>query len=63
MLHDQEAMVVLLQDGHELEGCEGAPDFQLGEFTIQSTEDARVVAADVENLVTLQIEVAVQRAD
>ncbi len=30
MLHDQEAVVVLLQDGHELEGGEGSADVQLG---------------------------------
>ncbi len=55
MLHDQEAMVVLLQDGHELEGRKGPPDLQLGEPAIQPTEDARVVAADIKDLVALQI--------
>ena len=63
MLHDQEAVVVLLQDGHELEGCKGAADLQLCEVAIQPTEDAGVVAADVEDLVALQFEVAVQGFD
>ena len=60
MLHDQEAVVVLLQDGHELEDCEGAADLQLREVAIQPAEDAGVVAADVEDLVALQVQVAVQ---
>ena len=62
VLHDQKAMVVL-PDGHELEDCESAAHLQLGEVAIQPAEDAKVVAADVENLVTLQIEIAVQRSD
>jgi len=36
MLHDQEAVVVLLQDGHELEDCEGAAHFPTGRFWVQS---------------------------
>ena len=54
MLHDQEAVVVLLQDGHELEDCKGAAHFQGGEVAVQPAEDARVVAADEEDLVALQ---------
>ena len=63
MLHDQEAVVVLLQDGHELEGCEGAAHLQLGEVAIQPAEDAGVVAADEEDLVALQFQVAVEGFD
>ena len=37
VLHDQEAVVVLLQDGHELED---------GEVAVQPAEDAGVVAAE-----------------
>jgi hypothetical protein len=37
-------------DGHELEEGIGAAHFQLREVAIQPAEDARVVAADVENL-------------
>jgi hypothetical protein len=36
VLHDQEAVVVLLQDGHELEGIEGTAYIQLGEVAVQS---------------------------
>jgi len=35
MLHDQEAMMILFQDGHELEGRKGPQDFQLGEVAVQ----------------------------
>jgi hypothetical protein len=56
-------MVVLLQDGHELDGGEGPADLQLGEVPIQLAEDARVIAADVEDLVALQALVAVQCSD
>ena len=62
MLHDQEAVVVLLQDGHELEDGEGAAHFQLREVAVQPAEDAGVVAADEEDLVALQFQVAVQGA-
>ena len=54
--------MVLLQDGHELEGCEGAAHFQFCEIAVQSIEDAGVVAADEEDLVALQFQVAVQGA-
>ena len=62
MLHDQEAVVVLLQDGHELVDGEGAAHFQLREVAVQPIEDAGVVAADEEDLVALQFQVAVQGA-
>jgi len=62
VLDDQEAVVVLLQDGHELEGGKGSAHIQLGEVAIQAAEDAGVVAADEEDLVALQGELAVQGA-
>ena len=62
MLHDQEAVVVLLQDGHELEDGKGAAHFQLREVAVQPAEDAGVVAADEEDLVALQFQVAVEGA-
>jgi hypothetical protein len=46
VLHDQEAVVVLLLDGHELKDCEGAAHLQFREVAIQSAEDAGVVATD-----------------
>jgi hypothetical protein len=60
MLHDQEAVEVLLQDGHELEDCESSAHLQLSDVAIQPAEDAGVVAADEEDLVALQFQVAVQ---
>jgi hypothetical protein len=62
VLHDQEAVVVLLQDGHELEGGKGAAHIQFREVAVQSAEDAGVVAADEEDLVVLQALVAVEGA-
>jgi len=59
MFHDQEAMVVLLQDGHELEDGEGPAHIQHRDVAVQPAEDAGVVAADEEDLVALQFRVAV----
>ena len=59
MLHNEEAVVVLLQYGHELEGGEGSAHFQLGDVPVQPAEDAGVVAADEEDLIALQFRVAV----
>ena len=63
MFHDQEAVVILLQNGHELEDGESAADLQLCEVTIQLAEDAGVVARDVEDLVSLQVKMTVQGFD
>lgn len=38
MLHDQEAVVVLLQNGHELEGGEGPAHVKLGDVPVQPAE-------------------------
>ena len=62
MLDDQEAVVSLLQDGHELEDREGAAHIQHGDVSVQPAEDAGVVAADEEGLVALQFRVAVDDA-
>ena len=59
VLHDQEAVVILLQDGHKLEACEGSPDIQLGDIATQATQDAGVVAANEEDFVPLQVEVGI----
>jgi hypothetical protein len=63
VLHDQEVVVVLLQDGHELEGGKGPANLQLGEIAIQAAEDAGVVATDKEDFEALQGELAVQGFD
>ena len=39
MLHDQEAVVVHLQDSHELEECVGAAHLQGGDVAVQPAED------------------------
>ena len=43
-----------------LEECVGAAHLQLGDVAVQPAEDARVVAADEEDLVALQFLVAIQ---
>jgi hypothetical protein len=40
VLHDPEAVAVLLQDGHELEDGKSAAHFQIGEVAIQPAEYA-----------------------
>ena len=45
VLHDQEDVMFLLQDGHELEDGKGAAHFQFRSCG-SVAEDARVVAAD-----------------
>ena len=59
MLHDQEAVVILLQDGHELEAGESPAHIQFGDIAIQAAQDTGVVAANEEDFVPLQVEVAV----
>ena len=63
MLYDQQAVVAILQDGHELEDGEGPADLQLGEVAVQPAEDAGVVARDVKNLVSLQVKMTIQGFD
>jgi hypothetical protein len=46
-----------------LDECKGSADLQILEPAIQPAEDGGVVPADEEDLVALQIEVAVQRSD
>jgi len=60
VFYDQEAVVVLLQDGHELEEGVGAAHFQFREVAVQPAKDAGVVATDEEDLVALQFQVAIE---
>ena len=62
VLHDQEAVVVLLQNGHELVDDESPAHIQLRDVAVQPAEDAGVVATDEEDLVALQFRVAVEGA-
>ena len=56
-------MLLLLQDGHELEDGKGSADLQLCDVSIEPAEDAGVVARDVEDLVSLQVKMTVQGFD
>jgi hypothetical protein len=47
---NQEAVVVLLQYGHELGEGVGPAHIQLGDIAVQPAEDVGVVAADEEDL-------------
>ena len=60
VLHYQEGVVVLLQDGPELDGGEGPPHAQLHGAAVQPAEDARADAGDKEDPELLQVGVAVQ---
>jgi len=60
-LHDQEGVVVLLQDDPEMDGGEGPPHAQLhDELAVQPAEDAGADADDKEDLELLQVGVAVE---
>lgn len=61
MFHNQEDVVVFLQDGHELKY--GSTDINIREVMVQATEDAGVVAANEVNLIALQGEMAVEGID
>jgi len=49
VLHYQEGVVVLFQDGPELDGGEGPPHYQLDRAAVQPAEDAGTDASDKEN--------------
>ena len=55
--------MVLLQNCHELKGCKGSKDINPWEVAIKLAQDARVVSTNVQNLVALQVQVAVQSFD
>jgi hypothetical protein len=57
------AMTSLFKDGHELERREASPDLPFREPPMQPAENARIVACNKENLVTLQVQVAVGHLD
>jgi hypothetical protein len=59
VLHDQEAVVILLKDGHQLEAGKGPPYIQFGDIAVQTAKDTGVVSADEEDSVELKVEVAV----
>jgi hypothetical protein len=57
MLHDQEAMVFILQHGHELEESIGAAHYQR---CVVAVQPAGTAASDEEDLVAPQFELAVE---
>lgn len=63
MLDDNDRVMGLFQDRHELEDCEAPADLQGLEAAIKLAEDGRVVAGDEEDLETLQVQVAVEGLD
>ena len=48
------------QNGHELKYCEGTANLQILEPAVKPAEDSGVVSADVEDLVTLQVQDSVE---
>ena len=62
MLYYQEEVVVLLEDGPELDGREGPPHYQIDRAAVQPAEDTRADAGDEEDPELLQVGVAVQSA-
>jgi hypothetical protein len=59
VLQYQEAVMVLFQNGHELEGRESPTYIQLSDIAVQAAEDAGIVAAYEEDFLALKVEVAV----
>ena len=57
MLNDDQAVVSLFEDGHKLDGGETSSDHWPRKPPMQPAENARVIACNKENFVTLQIEV------
>jgi hypothetical protein len=60
ILDDDQAVRGLFKDGHKLERSEPSPDLQLREPPMQPAEDTRKVAGDKKNLVSLQVQVAIE---
>ena len=60
MLDENQRMVGLLQDGHELEDGKSPADFQCLKPAVQPGKDGRGIAGDVEHLEPLQVQVAIQ---
>jgi hypothetical protein len=60
MLNDDQAVTSLFENGHKLERSEPSPDLQLREPPMQPAEDTRKVAGDKKNLVSLQVQVAIE---
>jgi len=61
VLDDYQGVTGLFKNGHKLKDCEGPADLQVLELAVQPAEDGGVVPTDVEDFVTLQVQVAIQR--
>jgi hypothetical protein len=59
MLDDDQRMMSLFEDSHKLERGKTFSDLQFREPAMQTTENTRKVAGDIGNLVSLQVQVAV----
>ena len=63
MLDDDQAVTGLFQNVHELKDREGLADLQVLEPAVSPAQDRGVVPADVDGLVALQVQVALQGTD
>jgi hypothetical protein len=63
VLHYQEGVVVLLQDGPELEGGEGPPHYQVHGASVQPAEDGRADAGDEDDPELLQVGLPLRARD
>jgi hypothetical protein len=60
VLHYKDWVVVLIQDGPELDGGEGPPYYQVHVAAVHPAKDARADAGDENDPELLQVRVAVQ---
>ncbi len=59
VFQDEEAVMVLFQNGHKLEAGKGPTHIHLSDIAVQTAEDAGIIAANEEDFVPLQVEVTV----
>ena len=60
VLHNDQGVMSHFEDCHELEDSKPSADLQLGELAVQLAQDSRIISSYIENLETLQVQVAVQ---
>jgi len=60
VLHYDDGVMSLLQDGHQLEGGEGPADVEIGEPAVQTVKNPRMVPGHVQDLEPLKLQVGVK---